>query len=149
MFDNRQNEYKGMKAFLIARVSDPKQIEALPAQERRLKEYSEKHELNSELHSFDETAYKEDRLKFFEIVDTATGHKDKFIMVFDKIDRLTRDCSSEIVRNLKALVKEGRMELHFPSDGLVYHQNSPAHDKTRLDMGMVFGGLLWGNMTNM
>ena len=31
------NKYAGMKAFLIARVSDPSQIEALPGQILRLK----------------------------------------------------------------------------------------------------------------
>lgn len=133
-------DYKNRKAFLIARVSDPSQRTALPAQELRLNQYSEKLGLNGELHSFDETAYKEDRVKFMEIVDQATTHPDQFIMVFDKIDRLTRDCSSSIIQKLKKLVREGRAELHFPSDGLIYHRDSPAHDKTRLDMGMVFGG---------
>lgn len=40
---------------------------------------------------------------------------------------------------MKDKVKEGDLELHFPSDGLVFHENSPACDKTRLGMGMVFG----------
>ncbi len=132
--------YEGVKAFLIARVSDPNQREALPAQEIRLNEYSERLNLNAELHSFDETAYKHHRVKFTEIVEDAAQYPQYFIMVFDKIDRLTRDVSSDVVRTLKNLVKEGRAELHFPSDGLVFHQHSPAHDKTRLDMGMVFGG---------
>ncbi len=134
------NDQKATKAFLIARVSDPSQREALPAQELRLNQYAKKHNLDSELYSFDETAYKEDRVKFVEIVDKVIAYPEPFIMVFDKIDRLTRDCSSDIVRTLKNLVKEGRAELHFPSDGLIYKKNSPAHDKTRLDMGMVFGG---------
>ena len=30
--------------------------------------------------------------------------------------------------------------MHFPSDGLIYHKDSPATDKTRLDIGTVFGG---------
>jgi site-specific DNA recombinase len=133
-------DYEGVKAFLIARVSDPSQREALPAQELRLNEYSERLQLNAEMHSFDETAYKEDRVKFLVIIDKVVQYPDYFIIVFDKIDRLTRDVSSEVVRTLKNLVKAGRCELHFPSDGLVFHQHSPAHDKTRLDMGMVFGG---------
>ena len=133
-------DYKNRKAFLIARVSDPSQRTALPAQELRLNQYSEKLGLDGELHSFDETAYKEDRIKFMEIVDQAITHPGQFIMVFDKIDRLTRDCSSSIIQRLKKLVRDGRAELHFPSDGLIYHKDSPAHDKTRLDMGMVFGG---------
>ena len=89
--------------------------------------------------SFDETAYKVDRAKFIEIVDKACNYPEPFIMVFDKIDRLTRDSTSDVVKRLKDLVKVGRAELHFPSDGLVYCKNSPACDKTRLGMGMVFG----------
>ena len=61
------------------------------------------------------------------------------MVVFDKIDRFTRDASSEVVRILKDKVKEGNLELHFPSDGLVFHKNSPACDKTRLGMGNGFG----------
>ena len=139
-YSNDNKKYEGVKAFLISRVSDPRQADALPAQEYRLDEYANRLKLNAEKHMFDETAYKEDRTKFLEIINNATQHKGFYILVFDKIDRLTRDVSSQVVMDLKKLVKEGKTELHFPSDGLVFHQKSPAHDKTRLDMGMVFGG---------
>ena len=66
---NEQKDYSGKKAWLIARVSDPSQRSALPAQVLRLNEYSQKLGLDSELHSFDETAYKDDRRKFQEIVN--------------------------------------------------------------------------------
>lgn len=137
--NNQDKKYKGIKAFLIARVSDPSQIEALPAQVLRLNNYAERLGLDGELFSFDETAYKEDRRKFQEIVKRIVKYKGKRIAVFDKIDRFTRDASSEIVRIMKEEVKKGDLELHFPSDGLVFHKNSPACDKTRLGMGMVFG----------
>lgn len=133
------NKYAGVKAFLIARVSDPSQVDALPAQVLRLNNYAERLGLDSELFSFDETAYKEDRRRFQEIVNKIIKYKGKRIAVFDKIDRFTRDASSEIVRIMKDEVKKGDLELHFPSDGLVLHKNSPACDKTRLGMGMVFG----------
>lgn len=137
---NEQKDYTGKKAWLIARVSDPSQRSALPAQELRLNEYSKKLGLDSELHSFDETAYKDDRRKFQEIVAEIAHYDEGLgIVVFDKIDRFTRDASSEVVRILKDRVKDGKLELHFPSDGLVFHKNSPACDKTRLGMGMVFG----------
>ncbi len=132
-------DYTDTKAFLIARVSDPSQREALPAQIIRLNDYAQKLNLDSELFSFDETAYKDDRKKFQEIVDKIAHYRGKRIAVFDKIDRFTRDSSSEVVRILKDKVREGNLELHFPSDGLIFHKNSPACDKTRLGMGMVFG----------
>lgn len=134
-----QTNYEDVKAFLIARVSDPRQTEALPAQKLRLDEYTERLKLNGEYFAFDETAYKEDRQKFREIVDKIYAYPNFCIVVFDKIDRFTRDASSEIVQTMKAMVKEGKIELHFPSDNLIYHKNSPASDKTRLGMGMVFG----------
>lgn len=132
-------KYNNVKAFLIARVSDPSQRDALPAQILRLNEYAEQHGMNGELHSFDETAYKEDRRKFQEIVNKIAHYPEFCVVVFDKIDRFTRDASSEVVGIFKGLVKDGKLELHFPSDGLIYHKNSPACDKTRLGMGMVFG----------
>lgn len=133
--------YKDIKAFLIARVSDPRQTDALPAQELRLNNYAEHLQVKetSELYQFDETAFKEDRQKFQKIVQTISAYPDFCIVVFDKIDRFTRDASSDVVQVLKYLVKQGKVELHFPSDNLVYHKNSPASDKTRLGMGMVFG----------
>ena len=133
--------YEGTKAFLIARVSDPRQTDALPAQELQLNNYAEKLRVTetSELYKFDETAFKEDRQKFQKIVQTISDYPEFCIVIFDKIDRFTRDASSEVVQVLKYLVRKGKVELHFPSDNLVYHKNSPASDKTRLGMGMVFG----------
>lgn len=137
---NEQKDYSGKKAWLIARVSDPSQRSALPAQVLRLNEYSQRLGLDSKLYSFDETAYKDDRRKFQEIVAEIAHYEDGLgVVVFDKIDRFTRDASSEVVRILKDRVKDGFLELHFPSDGLIYTKNSPACDKTRLGMGMVFG----------
>ena len=136
---NTKTNYEGMKAYLIARVSDPSQVDALPAQELRLKKYAEQLGLKATLYSFDETAYKEDRRKFQEIVMEIAHYEDKAVIVFDKIDRFTRDATSEVVRILKDRVRDGKLELHFPSDGLVFHKNSPACDKTRLGIGMVFG----------
>lgn len=132
-------DYTNVKAFLIARVSDPSQRSALPGQELRLEAYSKDKGFNGELLSFDETAYKEDRLKFQDIVSTVADYPDFCVVVFDKIDRFTRDSSSEVVRIFKNLVKDERIEIHFPSDNLFIHKGSPAADKTRLGMGMVFG----------
>ena len=135
----QERRYDGVKAFMIARVSDPSQISALPAQELRLKNYAKELGLDAEMYSFDETAYKEDRQKFQKIVEKIYNNKNFCIVVFDKIDRFTRDSSSEIVRLFKEAVREGRLEMHFPSDGLIYHRDSPAFEASRLGMGMVYG----------
>ena len=136
---NDNKNYEGVKAFLIARVSDTRQTDALPAQTTRLEMYAEKLKLNGQFFSFDETASKDDRQKFKKIVKEVYDYPEFCVVVFDKIDRFTRDASSEVVQIMKQLVKDGKIELHFPSDNLFYHKNSPAADKTRLGMGMVFG----------
>ena len=56
--------YDGIKAFMIARVSDPSQREALPAQKYKLTDYQKRLNFNAEYHEFDESAFKEDREKF-------------------------------------------------------------------------------------
>ncbi|OYW83743.1 hypothetical protein B7Z17_05225 [Candidatus Saccharibacteria bacterium 32-49-10] len=52
---NEVTDYEGVKAFNIARVSDPRQTDALPAQKLRLDAYSNRLKLNSEYYAFDET----------------------------------------------------------------------------------------------
>lgn len=137
---NDKNKYEGVKAFLIARVSDPSQREALPAQELRINKHAEDKLMDKTLYSFDETAFKEDREKFEKIVQTISNYPDFCVVVFDKVDRFTRDCTSDVVRTFKNLAKNGKIELHFPSDGLYVFKNSPATDWFRLDMGMALGG---------
>ena len=121
-------------------MSDPSQREALPAQKLRLEEYAERNRVDGKLYSFDESAFKEDRVKFFAIVEEILSYPKNCIVVFDKIDRFTRDSSAEIVSALKNAVKAGRIELHFPSDGLSIRKDSPAVEWFQLDMGMSLGG---------
>ena len=128
----------GTPAFLIARVSDPGQRDALPAQELRLNKYAEHYQLKSKLYSFDESAFKEHRNQFEDIVQEISNYPEKCIAVFDKVDRLTRDSSSEVVRILKWATKNGKIELHFPSENLVLRKGAPAVDWTRFTMGAAF-----------
>ena len=128
----------GTPAFLIARVSDPGQRDALPAQELRLNRYAEQYQLKGKLYSFDESAFKEHRGQFEEIVHEISNYPEKCIAVFDKVDRLTRDSSSEVVRVLKWATKNGKIELHFPSENLVLRKGAPAVDWTRFTMGAAF-----------
>ena len=137
-YDNRK--YDGIKAFLIARVSDPSQREALPAQKYKLTDYAKRLNVDADYYEFDESAFKEDREKFEKIVDKIYKYPKECIVVFDKIDRFTRDCSSEIVNKLKRTAMDGHIELHFVSDSLVVTKNSPACELFRLDIGMATAG---------
>ncbi len=124
------------KLILIARVSDEEQRQALPAQKRRLVNYADENKLDYEYHEFDESAHKEERQKFAALVEHITNLKAPCWVVFDKIDRYTRDSSQDEVKALQLLVKQGKIELHFPHDALVITQHSSAADWFRLGIGM-------------
>ena len=126
-----------MKAFLIARVSTDEQKDALPAQTYRLIDYANRQGYSYELVEIRESAYSGKRFWFAQLVDRIKTHSEGVIVVFDKIDRYTRDSSSEEVRTLNSLRRDGRVEIHFPSDNLFIHRDSPASDELRLGMGVV------------
>ena len=126
------------KIILIARVSDVEQRQALPAQRLRLEDYARKLEAGSiQYFEFDESAYKGARQKFAELIDKIKGEQDRQIVVFDKIDRFTRDASQKEVGIMSSLVQKGQIELHFPSDNLTITKDSPATDLFRLGIGML------------
>ena len=56
-----------------------------------------------------ESAYKDTRKEFKKVVDRIKGCQETSIVVFDKIDRYTRDSSSEEVRILKILYAPDRL----------------------------------------
>ncbi len=133
------------KVFLVARVSDVEQRKALPAQKKRLYEYAAKkgwaeNEVFTYI-EFDETAFKEGRKTFRQLViKPLTATKENHTVVFDKIDRFSRDSSSEERAALTKLFRTGKIELHFPSDNLFINKNSPAADLFRLDIGVALAG---------
>jgi site-specific DNA recombinase len=123
--------------FLIARVSDKEQRKALPAQKLKLEKYANERKEKFEYHEFDESAHAVDtRKKFSELVALIKAQTEPCIVVFDKIDRFTRDSSQEEVKELNALVRQGKIEIHFPSDNLFIDKHSPATDLFRLGIGM-------------
>lgn len=121
-----------MKAIILARVSTEEQKEAgnsLPAQQTRLRSYIErtsKLELDREF-IFDESAYKEHRKEFDKVIEYVSSHKETVAFCCDKVDRLTRDFLVGLPE-LERLRRDGKIELHFPSDNLVLHRDSPATD---------------------
>lgn len=121
-----------MKAIILARVSTEEQKEAgnsLPAQIFRLKSYIEKKddlELKKEF-TFDESAFKDTREKFDEVVEYIEKQKEVIAFCCDKVDRLARDFLVGLPK-IEKLRREGKIELHFPSDNLILHKDSPATD---------------------
>ncbi len=136
-----KNKPKNPKVLLVARVSDVEQRKALPAQEKRLYEYAERKKWieskDFKYIEFDETAFKKDRKTFNELVIRPLQEANEpSIVVFDKIDRFSRDSSSDEKAELIRLCELGKLEMHFPSDNLFFHKGSPAADKFRLDIGV-------------
>jgi site-specific DNA recombinase len=125
-----------MKLILIARVSDVEQRKALPAQKLRLMQYAASIDQKAEYHEFDESAHKDVRREFAKLVQYIKEQQEPCAVVFDKIDRFTRDSSQEEVRAINGLIKAGKIELHFPSDNLFINYLSPAADLFRLGIGM-------------
>ncbi|MYC25442.1 MAG: recombinase family protein, partial [Gammaproteobacteria bacterium] len=126
------------KILLIARVSDAEQRQALPAQKLRLQSYMQRLGVNDASYfEFDESAYKGARQKFAELIEQVKAEPTEQIVVFDKIDRFTRDASQREVGVMSSLVQKGRIELHFPSDNLIITRDSPATDLFRLGIGML------------
>ncbi|MEV0534732.1 recombinase family protein [Kitasatospora sp. NPDC050463] len=122
---------------LVARVSDSMQIDALPAQKKRLLEYASRQARPFAYVEFDETAYKGARAVFRKkVIDPILRARSLAIVTFDKIDRFSRDSSSDERALFGNLLKQGRIELHFPSDNLFIHRDSPAPDLFRLDIGV-------------
>ena len=128
-----------MKAYLIARVSTEDQIDALSAQVHRLVDYANRYNLDYELIKFQESAYKGNRDEFNTILRRILKVEGLVTLVFDKIDRYTRDSSTKEVRLIQDLYEKGRLELHFVSDNLVITEKSPATDLMRLGLGILLG----------
>lgn len=127
--------------YLVARVSDETQVKALPAQKQKLDDYAKKMKWvegkDFKYIEFDETAYKENRETYWQLViEPLQAETELAIVVHDKIDRFARDSSSDERRALTKLFRKGRIEMHFPSDNLFITKDSPASDLFRLDIGV-------------
>lgn len=128
-----------MKTILLARVSTEDQKEAgnsLPAQLARLKSHMARHQLQEwKEFSFDESAWKKDRKEFGKVLKLLKSSKEPVAICCDKIDRLIRNFTHDLA-DLEQLRREGKVELHFPSDNIVLHKDSPASDLFRFTMGV-------------
>lgn len=128
-----------MEAIILARVSTEEQKEAgnsLPAQLARLERYAEGRRLNViKRLDFDESAWKEERKEFEKVVEILKSSKEPMALCCDKIDRLIRNFTKDLA-TLEELRKSGKIELHFPSDNIILHKDSPASDLFRFHIGV-------------
>ena len=129
-----------MKAILIARVSTEEQKEAgnsLPAQEIRLKNYCKRKNLEIiNTFSFDESAYKNQRNEFDNILDFVLQQKNKVAVCFDKVDRLSRNVFDKRVSLLYERSLNDEIELHFVSDGQIINSKISAAEKFQFNISL-------------
>lgn len=128
-----------MKSLKLKRVSTPEQKKSglsLPAQGKRVDKYCKEKKLeNWKEFEFDETAYKVNRKDFSEVIKILQKAKEPVALVCDKIDRLIRNFTKDLVI-LEELRREGKIELHFPSDNIILTKDSPASDLFRFTIGV-------------
>ena len=129
-----------MKAIIIARVSTEEQKEAgnsLPSQVTRLKNYCDKKGYKViKKFSFDESAYKNDRIDFDKILDYIAEQKEVIAVCFDKVDRLSRNVFDKRVAILYEKALKDEVELHFPSDGQVINSKISAVEKFQFGISL-------------
>lgn len=128
-----------MKTIILARVSTEEQKEAgnsLPSQLYRLRTYCEiKKLIIWKEFTFDESAYKQERQEFQKIMQVLKQSNDKIALCCDKVDRLMRNFTHDLIL-IEELRRDGKLEMHFPSDNIILHKESPASDLFRFTMGI-------------
>lgn len=128
-----------MKAILLARVSSKEQEEgqSIPAQERRLREYAErKGFVVEEVFKITESSTKDTRKEFEKILERIRKSRETIALVADTIDRVQRSFKESVV--LDTLRKDGKVEIHFMREGLIFNLKSNSSDILRWDMGVMF-----------
>lgn len=129
-----------MKSIIIARVSTEEQKNkdnSIPAQIERLKRYckNKDFEIIKEF-SFDESAYKEKRDDFDNILDFVLEQKDQVAICFDKVDRLSRNIFDIRVSKLYERALKDEVILHFVSDGQIISSNLSAVEKFNFSISL-------------
>jgi len=129
-----------MRSIIIARVSTEEQKDAgnsLPSQLVRMREYCQRKgfEIVQEF-SFDESAYKDRRDDFDQIIEYLTAQNEKIAVCFDKVDRLSRNIFDKRVPVLYEMALDDVIELHFVSDGQVINQHISAAEKFQFGINL-------------
>jgi site-specific DNA recombinase len=130
-----------MKAIILARVSSKEQEEgqSIPAQIRRLTEYTQKKNLVVEpehICEITESSSKITRKQFDQIVALVNKSKEPMALVTDTVDRLQRSFRETPL--LDELRRKGKLELHFLREGLVVNKESNSAQLLQWDIGVLF-----------
>jgi DNA invertase Pin-like site-specific DNA recombinase len=142
MAKSTQNNPWATKAIILARVSTEEQAKdghySIPAQLRILRDYVKTggkfgtiREIVREL-QFDESASTDRRKKFEEAIKIVEQSQEPTAIVAERVDRFQRSFRESV--RFEDLRRQGKVELHFVTQGLFLHRNSRASDLQIWDM---------------
>ncbi len=125
-----------MKAILYIRVSSKDQAKegySLDAQEKLAYEYAHRNNLDIVRHwKVSESAWKNERVAFNQLVEYAKRHKDVTHIIFDALDRMTRNDFDKL--KIYRLIKEHGKTIHFSRTNKIFNQDSGSDDEFMLDI---------------
>jgi DNA invertase Pin-like site-specific DNA recombinase len=129
-----------MKSVTYARVSSKEQQTegySLPSQEKLFKDYAERKGFSvSKKFSISESANgQKQRKTFFAMLDYVVKNK-IFIIICEKVDRLTRNMKDAVAIN-EWLEGNPERQIHFVKQNLIIHKNSKSDEKFRWDIEVV------------
>ena len=130
-----------MKTILFCRVSSREQEEtgySLPAQEKLLKEYSEKKSFKiARKFSISESASGRYQRKSFDEMLDYVRKNDIKIIICEKVDRLTRNLKDAVSIN-EWLNQDAERQVHLVKDSLILHKESRSQEKLNWNIRIVF-----------
>jgi site-specific DNA recombinase len=127
-----------MKAIILSRVStnDQQEGHSIGAQKARLKEYCQRKNLTV-IKEFEivESSTQGKRRDFYEMLEFAKKQKEIVAIVADKVDRVQRGFKESVI--LDELIRQGKIELHFYSEGMIIGKNATSSDILRWDFSIM------------
>ena len=127
-----------MKAVILARVSTTEQEygKSLEAQVSLGLQYAQRKGMEI-IHEYRiiESSTKGKRREFNEMLAFVKKNKETIAIIAHTVDRFQRRFNESV--ELLPLVQKGKIELHFVSNNLVIHQNSPSADLMMWDFNVV------------
>ena len=135
-----------MKAILYVRVSSKEQEKegfSLDAQEKLGIDYAAKRGLEIvKRWKVSESAWKEERESFNEMINYAQKHDEIIAIIFDVTDRMTRNDLDKY--KIYRLIKEFSKEIHFSRTGKIFDKDSGSDEEFMLDIEVAFAKK-WSN----
>lgn len=130
-----------MKAVLYCRVSSKDQEEhgfSLPAQEKFLKEYAAKKDLEiTKIFAISESASGRKQREVFSEMMQYVIDRDLTVVVCEKVDRLTRNFKDAVAID-EWLEDDENRQVHLVKDSLVLHKNSRSQEKLNWGIRILF-----------